>query len=131
VPLTRTLSLSQNHLERLGDALTLLPNPTSCYPNATCDRNLNSTLSVALTVSKSFRENSVCEPSIAVFSLDTDPRKGDYDAAQTMYERALAINEKVLGNDHLSTATTLYGLANVLKRNIDDDIMPTVTLTLL
>jgi hypothetical protein len=131
VPLTRTLSLSLNHLERRGDALTLSPNPTSCYPNATRDRNLNSTLSVALTVSESFRENSVCEPSIAVFSLGTDPRKGDYDAAQTMYERALATEEKVLVKDHPETAMTLHGLGTVLERNVDDDLMPTVTLTLL
>ena len=47
-----------------------------------------------------------------------------------MYERALAINEKVLGKDNPSTAATLHGLANVLKRNVDD-LIPTVTLTLL
>ena len=48
-----------------------------------------------------------------------------------MYERAFAINEKALGADHPSTAATLHGLANVLNRNIDDDLIPTVTLTLL
>ncbi len=48
-----------------------------------------------------------------------------------MYERALAINENALGKDHPNTASTLYGLGNVLKRNIDDDLIPTVTLTLL
>ena len=48
-----------------------------------------------------------------------------------MYERALAINEKALGKDHPSTAATLPGLANVLQRNVDDDLIPTVTLTLL
>ena len=48
-----------------------------------------------------------------------------------MYERALAIEEKALGADHPDTALTLHGLANVLKRNIDDDLIPTVTLTLL
>ncbi len=37
-----------------------------------------------------------------------------------MYERALAIDEKVLGKDHLDTASTLHGLASVLKRNGDD-----------
>ena len=48
-----------------------------------------------------------------------------------MYERALAIQEKALGKDHPDTALTLYGLANVLERNVDDDLIPTVTLTLL
>ena len=46
-----------------------------------------------------------------------------------MYERALAIEEKVLGKDHPETAVTLRGLANVLDRNVDDDLIPTVTLT--
>ena len=48
-----------------------------------------------------------------------------------MYERALAIEEKALGKDNPSTASTLHGLANVLDRNVDDDLIPTVTLTLL
>jgi hypothetical protein len=48
-----------------------------------------------------------------------------------MYERALAIKEKALGKDHPDTDATLFGLANVLERNIDDDLIPTVTLTLL
>ena len=46
-----------------------------------------------------------------------------------MYERALAIEEKALGKDHPDTASTLYGLANGLYRNVDDDLIPTVTLT--
>ena len=46
-----------------------------------------------------------------------------------MYERALAIKEKALDKDHPSTAVTLSGLANVLYRNVDDDLIPTVTLT--
>ena len=48
-----------------------------------------------------------------------------------MFERALAIEEKALGADHLEMASTLCGLANVLYRNVDDDLIPTVTLTLL
>ena len=48
-----------------------------------------------------------------------------------MYERALAIREIALGKDHPNTALTLSGLANVLQRNVDDDLIPTVTLTLL
>ena len=48
-----------------------------------------------------------------------------------MYERALAIKEKALGKDHPDTASTLHGLADVLERNGDDDLIPTVTLTLL
>ena len=48
-----------------------------------------------------------------------------------MYERALAIKEKALGKDNPETASTLHGLGNVLDRNIDDDLIPTVTLTLL
>ena len=46
-----------------------------------------------------------------------------------MYERALAIKEKALGKDNPKTAVTLNGLANVLSRNVDDDLIPTVTLT--
>ena len=48
-----------------------------------------------------------------------------------MYERALAIQERALGKDNPSTASTLYGLAGVLSRNVDDDLIPTVTFTLL
>ncbi len=48
-----------------------------------------------------------------------------------MYERALAIKDKALGKDHPDTAETLHGLAFVLFRNVDDDLIPTVTLTLL
>ena len=48
-----------------------------------------------------------------------------------MYERALAIKEKALGKDNPSTAVTLHGLANVLERNVDDDLNPTLTPTLL
>ena len=48
-----------------------------------------------------------------------------------MFERALAIQEKALGKDNPETAATLHGLANVLNRNVDDDLIPTVTLTLL
>ena len=46
-----------------------------------------------------------------------------------MYERALAIKEKALGKDNPDTASTLHGLANVLDMNVDDDLIPTVTLT--
>ena len=48
-----------------------------------------------------------------------------------MYERALAIEEKALGKDHPDTASTLSNLAGVLSRNVDDDLIPTVTFTLL
>ena len=48
-----------------------------------------------------------------------------------MYERALAIKEKAFGKDNPETAAMLHGLASVLDRNIDDDLIPTVTLTLL
>ena len=48
-----------------------------------------------------------------------------------MYERALAIQEKALGKDNPDTAVTLSNLANVLERNVDDGLIPTLTLTLL
>ena len=48
-----------------------------------------------------------------------------------MYERALAIEEKALGKDHPNTASTLRDLASVLYRNGDDDLTPSVTVTLL
>ena len=46
-----------------------------------------------------------------------------------MFERALAIQEKALGKDNPSTAATLHGLANVLDRNVNNDLIPTLTLT--
>ena len=47
-----------------------------------------------------------------------------------MFERALAIKEKALGKDHPETAVTLFDLATtLLMRNVDDDLIPTVTLT--
>ena len=46
-----------------------------------------------------------------------------------MYERVIAIEERALVKDNPSTTATLHGLANVLKRNVDDDLIPTVTLT--
>ncbi|NJL06424.1 MAG: tetratricopeptide repeat protein, partial [Chloroflexaceae bacterium] len=38
-------------------------------------------------------------------------RMGDYAAARPLYERALAIRERVLGSDHPATATSLNNLA--------------------
>ena len=48
-----------------------------------------------------------------------------------MYARVLAIKEKALGADHPDTAALLHCLANMLYRNGDDDLIRTVTLTLL
>ena len=48
-----------------------------------------------------------------------------------MFERALAINEKVMVKDSSDTAGILSGLANVFYRNGDYDLTPTVTLTIL
>ncbi len=45
-----------------------------------------------------------------------------------MYERALAIEENALGKGHPETAAKLHGLANVLKRNDDDNPTQTVLL---
>ena len=38
-------------------------------------------------------------------------RQGKYEQAEELYQRALAIREKVLGSDHPDTATTLHNLA--------------------
>ncbi|HEU4321779.1 MAG TPA: tetratricopeptide repeat protein [Roseiflexaceae bacterium] len=38
---------------------------------------------------------------------------GDYSMARPLYERALAINERVLGPDHPETAATLHNLASL------------------
>ena len=78
--------------------------------------------------------NSVCESSIVVFSVFTDPSKGEYDAAQAMFNRALAIKDTALGKDNPDnpdTASKMRGLASMLYRNGDDDLTRTVTLTLL
>jgi hypothetical protein len=41
--------------------------------------------------------------------------KGDYEGAEPLYRRALAINEKVLGPEHPDTATCLDDLTRLLK----------------
>ena len=40
---------------------------------------------------------------------------GDYAGAEPLYRRALAINEKALGPDHLDVARSLNNLAGLLK----------------
>ena len=45
--------------------------------------------------------------------------RGDYAAAQPLYERALAIRKKVLGPEHLNTATSLDYLAGLLVKQGD------------
>jgi tetratricopeptide (TPR) repeat protein len=47
--------------------------------------------------------------------------KGDYDSAEPLYKRALAIIEKVLGKEHPSTATSLNNLAGVYQAKGDYD----------
>jgi tetratricopeptide (TPR) repeat protein len=47
--------------------------------------------------------------------------KGDYDGAEPLYRRALAIREKVLGVQHPSTATSLNNLAALLYYKGDYD----------
>ena len=47
--------------------------------------------------------------------------KGDYDAAEPLYRRALAINEKALGPDSSELATTLNNLALLLDEKGDYD----------
>jgi len=41
---------------------------------------------------------------------------GDLDAARTLFDRALAIQERVLGPDQLETASTLGNLGELLRR---------------
>jgi len=45
--------------------------------------------------------------------------QGDLRVARSLYERALLINEKVIGPEHAGTATTLYSLAEVLTAQGD------------
>jgi tetratricopeptide (TPR) repeat protein len=47
--------------------------------------------------------------------------KGDYDGAEPLYRRALAITEKVLGAEHPSTANSLNNLALLLSNKGDYD----------
>src|SRR5262245_56052516 len=51
---------------------------------------------------------------LAAESLQLD-NEGKYDAALPLAERALAIREKVLGNDHLDVATSLHRLAVIYR----------------
>jgi nephrocystin-3 len=48
--------------------------------------------------------------------------KGDYDAAEPLFRRALAIEEQVLGTQHHNTATSMANLATLLhnKGNYDE-----------
>jgi tetratricopeptide (TPR) repeat protein len=41
--------------------------------------------------------------------------QGDYLGAKSLYERALAVREKVLGVEHPETAVTLSNLAGLLR----------------
>jgi tetratricopeptide (TPR) repeat protein len=46
--------------------------------------------------------------------------QGDYCAARTRYERALAIQESLLGQEHLDTARSMHGLAQVVMKQGED-----------
>lgn len=51
--------------------------------------------------------------------------RGEYDAAQSLYERALVIRQKALGPSHPDTATTINNLANLHRnRGTLDKAMP-------
>ena len=45
--------------------------------------------------------------------------KGDYSAPEPLFRRALAIDEKVLGPEHLCTAKMLNNLPEVLEQRAD------------
>lgn len=45
-------------------------------------------------------------------------RKGEYDEAKLLLERALAIDEKVYGPDHPTVATTVNKFAALLERKV-------------
>merc|ERR1719409_501169 len=47
--------------------------------------------------------------------------KGDYDAAEPLYRRALAICEVALGYEHPDTATSMNNLAGLLESKGDYD----------
>ena len=47
--------------------------------------------------------------------------QGDYTQAHPLYERALALCERVLGLEHPHTAICLYNLAEFLRRQDADD----------
>ena len=47
--------------------------------------------------------------------------QGEYDDAKPLYERSLAIREKVLGPDHPGVATGLNNLAELLKSQVRVD----------
>ena len=47
--------------------------------------------------------------------------KGDYHGALEMYQKCLAIQEKSLGKDHPSTATTYNNIGIMMKANGDTD----------
>ena len=47
--------------------------------------------------------------------------QGDYEGAKPLYERSLAIREKVLGPDHPDVASSLNNLAMLLANQVRVD----------
>jgi uncharacterized protein YecA (UPF0149 family) len=47
--------------------------------------------------------------------------KGDYDGAEPLYRRALAINEQVLGIEHSNTVACRNNLARLLNLKTNSD----------
>ena len=47
--------------------------------------------------------------------------QGDYEGAKPLYERSLAIREKVLGPDHPDVASSLNNLAGLLENQVRVD----------
>ena len=47
--------------------------------------------------------------------------QGDYEGAKPLYERSLAIREKVLGPDHPHVASSLNNLAGLLANQVTVD----------
>ena len=54
---------------------------------------------------------------LAVVLMDS----GDYERAQSLYERALTIQEKSLGSDHPDMADTLSDYADLLRKTDRDE----------
>jgi tetratricopeptide (TPR) repeat protein len=65
-------------------------------------------------VSEDSHDSGNYETVYSIYNLaDLLQEKGDYEASEPMYQRALAINEKMLGSNHPTTAVSLNKLAKL------------------
>jgi tetratricopeptide (TPR) repeat protein/nucleoside phosphorylase len=97
----------------IATVIELFPNPDDIQQWATCDRLLLSALTGAELIETYSIETEVAVRLLNQTAYYLQHRKGEYDQALPLFERALAIHEQVLGPVHPSYATILNNLAEL------------------